>query len=77
MNGLLIQWGTITTDTDQYKQNFTISFSNGCSPLLVTDYITTSTPGNNGMHPNALSNTSFTMIYKHSGGCIKWLAIGY
>ena len=77
MNGLLIQWGTITTDSDNYTQTFTISFNNDCSPLLVTDYITPSTPGNNGMHPNVVSNTLFTMIYKHSGGCIKWLAIGY
>lgn len=74
---MLIQWGIITSNEENYTQTFIIAFSNGCSPLLVTDYITSRHPGENGYHPTEVSNTSFTMLYEHNGTSIKWLAIGY
>lgn len=74
---MIIQWGYITNNADNYTQSFMISFSSGCSPLLVTDYITSDAPAHNGYHPTQVSNTSFKMMYGHGGSGIKWLAIGY
>lgn len=77
MNGLIEQYGYITINADNYTQSFMINFNSSSSPLLVTDYITSAYPSDSGQHPSAVSNTSFTMLYKHNGSGIKWLAIGY
>lgn len=74
---MIEQWGYITANSDDYTQSFMINFSSGVSPLLVTDYITDAHPSDAGQHPSQVSNTSFTMLYKHNGSGIKWLAKGY
>ena len=74
---MIEQWGYITANIDDYTQSFMINFYSSCSPLLVTDYITSIHPSEAGQHPSAVSNTSFTMLYKHGGSGIKWFAKGY
>lgn len=77
MDGLIEQWVYITTNIDNYTQDFLIPFTSNVSPLLVTAYITYALPGEMGQHPTVVSNTSFTMMYKHRGSGIKWFAMGY
>ena len=76
MNGLLIQWGHLTSNTS--KVVFPIQYNNMVVP--VGDWVSPNTPGNAGDHMKTFSLNGFEYVYEsnaHEGTSITWIAIGY
>ena len=73
-NGLLLQWGAITSGDSVV---FPIAYKTVCFP--VGDWVCTNTPGDAGDHMANYSLTGFKYVYSvpNANSKITWIVIGY